>query len=180
METGNEAYYPPEVSKEEARKIVKAFIAKAAPSLKIDNLKEKSITHFANQPLFGPVRHSFQFERTIQGIPIPEESVMITVDGNGNVLEFHRQAVDGDYPSATPKVALNEAVQKYKENINLTLQYIPVHRGSQVDVFLGWKPAAADFLVIDALTGDFLTPNGEALSNDMIAYQDLPKSSSKL
>ncbi len=177
MEEDNEAYYPPKVSREEALNKAKVFIAKAAPSLSTDNLKEKPIPYFANQPLFGPVRHSFNFERTVQGIPVPEESLYITVDGNGNIIEFHRQASTTDYPSAAPKVTLEDALKKYKENVNLTLQYIPIHRGSDVDIFLGFRPAMSDFLVIDALTGEFLAPNGELLSKGSLAYQDIPKSS---
>lgn len=176
MEADNEAYYPPKVSREEALKIVKSFIAKAAPSLSTENLKEKAIPYLVNQPLFGPVRHSFNFERTVQGIPVPEESLNITVDGKGNVIEFHRQASTAKYPSAVAKVNLEEAIKKYKENVNLTLQYIPIHRGSDVEVFLGFRPAVPDFLVIDALTGEFLAPDGEPLGNGSTAYQDIPKS----
>lgn len=174
LDEGNEAYYPPKVSKDNALKIAKDFLKKAAPSLSTDKLKENSMY---NQPLFGPVRYSFNLEQTVQGILVPEESVNITVDGNGNVLDFYRHSSASEYPDVAPKVTLEDAIKKYKENVNLTLQYIPIRRGNSVDVFLGWKPSSADFLVIDAVTGEFLSPNGEVRSKDRKAYQDLPKSS---
>jgi len=172
MDEENVAYYPPKVSREEALKKAEAFIKKAAPSL--SNVKEKPLTYFTNQPLFGQVRHTFQFERTVQGIPVPEESIYMTVDGEGRIIEFNRQASIGEYPIASPTITAEQALKKYQDHLDLALHYIPLYRGGENTVFLGWKPAAS-YSVIDAMTGEFLSPTGQLLNKESVIYEEIPK-----
>jgi hypothetical protein len=173
-----EAYYPPKVSKEEALTIGKSFAVKAAPSIPMDQLEEQSSTYVQNQSLFGPVRYDFNFARKIDGIPATNNQVHMTVDGNGEVVGFHRStSAVTEFPSSEVKVTLEEAQEQYRNNISLTLQYVPVRRGGpSSDWFLGWKPESPLFTTIDAVTGEFLTQAGEPVNESQDAFREVPAS----
>ncbi|MBO8171223.1 MAG: S-layer homology domain-containing protein [Bacillaceae bacterium] len=177
-----EVYYPPKVSREQALDIAKKFIQRAVPSVPVDSLSEETDTvnnlYFQEQPLFGPVTYSFYLIPTYNGIPAPNRSIRITVDGNGKVLNLYHSAGPTEYPDLEPTLTLEEAEQKYKEALDLSLHYIPIRRGeNKVDWVLGWRPdQSLSFRWIDAVSGKFLTYSGDPVEGEQPQYEEIPAS----
>lgn len=171
------AYYPPKVTREEAAALAKSFITKAVSHLQVDQLVQKDDPSlFNNSPLFGPVAYSFNFQPTQNGIPLPN-SLFISVNGNGTITTFYRQPSTTNYPDVKPKITLEEANKRYKEHLNLSLQYIPLRKGNDTSFFLGWKPDNPYDLTIDALSGEYLSPLGKPQKTEDWLYRDVPKTS---
>lgn len=173
----SEVYYPPKVSREKALQLAVEFIRKAVPSLPDGKLMEDRDTYRTNQPLFGPVRYHFMLYPAVNGIPSPSDRINITVDGNGNVLDFYRNMDVLEYPATQAKISLEEAKRKYRENLKLTLQYIPISDvyGEDSKWFLGWVPdRTSAFRILDAVTGEFLNGAGEPVKAEAAGYEELP------
>lgn len=174
---GNEVYYPPNVSKEEALKKAKAFIKEAAPSISTEELEvAENESYYMEQPLFGPVQYRFNFLPMVNGVPAPNSSISMTMDGNGNVLEFHRSNNIREYPSVEPAISLEEAEEQYAQNLQLSLQYITVGNSEDPALFLGWIPdQRVPMNMIDAQTGEFVSYTGEAVQAEGREYVAVPE-----
>lgn len=173
----NEVYYPPKMSREEAAAKAKEFIKKAITSVNLEQLTVRDGDQFfQNRPLFGPVRYSFSFEPTINGISVPEAAIRIEMDGEGNIYQFYRSNESVQYPSGQPKLTAEEAKNKIDSNTDMTLRYIPVRKGNGISWFLGWQ---GEFPLLDAQTGEFLDYNGAASSSLKVSYKDMPETEKK-
>jgi Zn-dependent metalloprotease len=170
----NEVYYPPKVSKEEAAELAKKFIAEAAPSIPLEQLSLEEDTYLTDQPLFGPVNYHLRFMTKVNGVHSPSETLYVTMNGDGQITDFHSRFSYLKYPSAEPSLSLEEAIKKYQESVQLSLHYIPNRRGDDVTWFLGWKPdRTASFSTIDAQSGQFLSNAGEPLERISTSFEDI-------
>ncbi|WP_442604407.1 YcdB/YcdC domain-containing protein [Paenibacillus sp. KN14-4R] len=171
-EDRNQTYYPPKVTKDQAREIAKSFIVQASPSLSAKDLVEGESPFYAyDTALFGPVNYSFQYDVLVNGVAVKNGGINVNIDGDGNVMRFFRQALVSEYPSSTPKVTLEQATKYAKEHQSAELQYILDRRTSGVPTsYLGYVPVMTP---IDAQTGHFVE-NGmgyEILSRN---YKNVP------
>ncbi|GCL73046.1 hypothetical protein PN4B1_29820 [Paenibacillus naphthalenovorans] len=174
---GNEAYYPPKVSKEEALGLAKAFIQKASPTLSLDSLKPVDQSPYTNQALFGPVQYEFSFTTLVHGLAHPGGHISVTINGNGEVTGYYRNVVTADYPSPEPAITPEEAAKKFVPLRDLTLQYVPVNQPNfkGKSWFLGWvQPFYAD-LSIDAQTGEYINFTGAVVQPEKVQYKDIQK-----
>ncbi|TJY41106.1 hypothetical protein E5161_15525 [Cohnella pontilimi] len=180
FDEGNEVYYPPKVSKEDALKLAKAFIGKAAPALPAGSLAPSDQMKYYKQALFGPVRYDFNFNVFVNGIKSSSEVVYVSMDGNGQVVSYHRNKFAGAYPPAAPKLSMDQARQKYFDAADLMLQYIPVYDSNSRDKtwFLGWAPPLLTEMSVDAETGEILNGFGEAIQPKEVKYLDIPAAGS--
>jgi len=160
---GEPAYYPPKLSREQARKAAEALIAKAVPSLKGAALKTADGVAFEGT-LFGPFQYSFMFEAEHNGIPMPFHSVHVNIDGNGNVTHLSYRPVPKDVPAATKLITKEQAAAAYKERLNLQLTYVNANAyGTTPKWVLAWTPSPAHSSVMDAITGEWLGFGGSPL-----------------
>ncbi|CAG7635458.1 YcdB/YcdC domain-containing protein [Paenibacillus allorhizosphaerae] len=174
---GDQAYYPPKVTEEEAFKLAKAFLFKASPSLTEADIRTAEQPKYAEGSLFGPVQYYFSFATLINGLPSPNENISITVNGNGEVTGYNRNKTVSEYPSSTPAVSLEDATSKYMSAFDLRLQYMPVYKpyGQEKTWFLGWVPSTVGDMIIDAHTGDFLNFSGEVVRPGELQYKKVAK-----
>lgn len=174
------SYYPPSYSREEAADLAKAFIKKAAPSLAEESLKESPESiWWGNQGLFRPVQYHFNFTYDVNSISSPSDGIQITIDGEGNIIQYHRSEAGHSYPSPTPAISADAAAKAYESAAQITLQYIPVYSPtvSEKKWLLAWSPYRLEGIAIDAHTGDYLDAMGVKLNPKQTVYGDVEKKS---
>jgi hypothetical protein len=175
----DEPYYPPKLTREQAVEEAKSFIAKAAGSMSVSDLKLNEQKQPRRTSLFGPIEYQFLFTRHVNGIPSGSESVGISLNGNGQVTTFYLQGGSAVYPSPVPAYSAEEALKRFKEQFQLQLAYIPKGRWGMsptTEYFLGWQPVNKEIYTLDAQTGDFLQMTGEAKpASSVQGFQAVPK-----
>lgn len=174
----NDTFYPPKVSQAQALEIAKTFVAKAASSIKSSDLQleENAPYNYFDSSLFGPVQYNYRFNILKNGIPSGSDSINIVVDGNGNINQFHRSMQGLDYPSAQPKITLEQAEKIFAEQFEVSLYYIPVYKSGKVNQWiLGWRPVEQSLYPIDALTGKRIDAVGKESTSTSVVYSDVVK-----
>ncbi|MDR0267449.1 YcdB/YcdC domain-containing protein [Paenibacillus sp.] len=121
------AYYPPEITKEQAEKLAKDFIVQAASTIRVENLIPQDVQYYNmnNKMLFGPVSYSFTYNTKVNGIPSDGENFNISVDGKGRITSYYRSNPTKKYPSGQAAIALSDATAAFKKDLSLTLAYVP-------------------------------------------------------
>ncbi|KGX91524.1 YcdB/YcdC domain-containing protein [Pontibacillus marinus] len=171
------SYYPPEVTKEEAKEKAKQFIKKAAPNHKYDTLLTGEMPYYTNDPLFGPISYYFSFQPEINGVPSPNERYHVEISGDGDLESFNVPSDSYEYPSSDAKQTLSEATEQFKQDLKLQLSYITDRINQEESrVYLGWEPNHQGFSeVIDAETGEYLLANGEPLDVKQSTFKVIPE-----
>ncbi|MED5016400.1 S-layer homology domain-containing protein [Paenibacillus chibensis] len=169
MNVSNEdsAYYPPEVSKEQAEKAAKDFIRKAAPSISVDNLVTTGNIYGSVKTLLGPVTYSFMYNLKVNGVPTDGEMINISVDGKGRIVSYDRNSYNQKYPSNQTSLSSSEATEAFKKDTSIQLAYVSnndfygLGNKSQKDWQLAYiiQPY---LLSIDAKTGKKFNPDPAA------------------
>lgn len=158
----NKAYYPPEISKAQAEKAAKDFIAQAAGSVKVDDLVPQDGAYYGSKTLFGPVTYNFSYTAKVNGIPSDAENFNVGVDGKGRIFSYNRMSTVKSYPSAKPKISSSEAVESFKKDLSLTLAYVPFNDVfNQANVKKDWRLEyipAPSLTSMDAGTGKRINP----------------------
>ncbi|MEC0239696.1 S-layer homology domain-containing protein [Paenibacillus dokdonensis] len=179
------AYYPAEITKEKAEKLARDFIAQAAPSLQAGELiTSNGLGYNASKTLFGPVTYNFNYNIKINGIPSDGEYINIGIDGKGRIFSYNRSATDIEkYPSPKPSISQPKAVNAFKQDLSLTLAYVPFNdfyasANSKKDWQLAYIPAPY-LTAMDALTGKRLNAitRSETTVPKELEYTALPASS---
>ncbi|WP_339319133.1 YcdB/YcdC domain-containing protein [Paenibacillus sp. FSL R10-2734] len=174
----NESYYPPKVSQTQALEIAKAFVAKAASSVKSSDLQlnENAGYNYFSNSLFGPVQYGYYFSVMKNGIPSGSDSINIVVDGNGKVTQFSKFSQGLEYPSAQPKITLEQAQKQFAEQFDLGLFYTPIYKNGKPNSWIvGWRPIDQSLYPIDALTGKRIDLEGKESVSTAVVYSDLTK-----
>lgn len=174
----NESYYPPKVSQSQALEIAKAFVAKAASSVKSGDLQlnENAGYNYFSNALFGPVQYGYYFSVMKNGIPSGSDNINIIVDGNGNVTQFSKFSQGLEYPSAQPKITLEQAQKQFAEQFDVGLFYTPIYKnGKPNNWIVGWRPIDQSLYPIDALTGKRIDLEGKESVPTAVVYSDLTK-----
>lgn len=171
------AFYPPEFSREEALAKARSFIAMAAPSLAATDLvlDDNDPTYMGRDALFGIFEYRFHFRIMRNGLPSAADMLNIAVDGNGNIVQFSKPATDLVYPSAKPAVSLESATKQFAGNFKIGLYYIPLYKdGAAVRWILGWRPESESLFLVDAQTGKSIDNEGEAITA-AVTYEAVPE-----
>ncbi|MNO29700.1 hypothetical protein D3C76_196220 [compost metagenome] len=170
------SYYPPKVSMEEAKEQALKFISNVMPSLNVTNLKlQDQYWDPASSVLFGPIQYNYYFTLYRNGIP-SLDNVSITIDSNGNIIQYSMSSQGSDYPSATPKFSQTAAEKKFKDEFNVELYYAPVMKKDVVQEWiLGWRPSDESIYSIDAITGKRLDYSGNPISSISKINTAVPK-----
>mgnify|MGYP002403063448 CR=1 FL=1 len=124
---GEPTYFPPKLNESEALTIARSFISKAVPSLgaKAEQLERSSNNPYGymTTPLFGPVVYSFAFDVYHEEVKVQGQPLSITVNGDGDVTNFHYSNSGLEYPSSKPKTTLAEAQKRLEQDLQLQLTY---------------------------------------------------------
>lgn len=122
-----DAMYPPKTSKDEAAKIAKDFIDKVNQS---DNyqLVQNSTLYDSdmNKPLTEPIEYQFSFEKLKDGIPVQNQTLNVSVLGNGDISQYNVQWLNSkvEYEAAEGLLSKEVLLEKLKADIGVELQYM--------------------------------------------------------
>ncbi|BFH62354.1 YcdB/YcdC domain-containing protein [Paenibacillus azoreducens] len=178
----DKAYYPPEITREQAEKAAKDFIAKAASSTKAGDLVSQDVLYRSQNSLFGPVMYNFSYNLKVNGIPSDGETINVTVDGKGRIFSYSRTTSAKKYPSAKPAISFPDAVASFKKDLSLTLAYVPFNEmynpsNAKKDWRLEYIPTPY-LTTMDANTGKRVSPlqTPETKVPKTLEYTALPSS----
>lgn len=158
-----DALFPAKITKEEAEKKALEFLSKFSKGSEY-KLESNFNYYSVNQTLTEPIRYFFSFVRTENQVPITDQTVQVTVLGNGEVVEFYRNALQdkkSTYDDVKKIQDYNEVVKKVKENLSINLQYqiqFDYNTGDR-KVNLVYQPTTA-MLGIHAISGKWHTTSG--------------------
>ncbi|WP_410771983.1 YcdB/YcdC domain-containing protein [Fontibacillus sp. BL9] len=175
QEASNENYYPPKLTQEQALETAKSFIVKAAPSIKLQDLKQEGISSWnpTETALFGPVQYSFNFGVLKNGIPSPEY-VAITLNGNGNLIHFSKSYERLNYPAKSAAISQADAEQTFGSGLDVELRYVEIHKEDKTNEYiLAWSPADYATYPIDATTGKRFSYQGEEVTTTPPVYSEV-------
>jgi len=150
--------YPPTYSREQAKEIAEKLIGRIVPSIDVKTLKPQNYTLYAYiTGLFGPVNYSFSYNIPVNGLP-SDETINISVDGEGNIFSYSHSKSGLNYPSATPSITAEKAKSYYAEHLKMELAYLPVGEpyGNSKDMMLAYQPSQVQYSIVDAKNGKFV------------------------
>ncbi len=174
----NESYYPPKVTQAQALEIARTFTAKAVSSVKSSDLQleENAGFNYSTNSLFGPVQYSFYFNILKNGISSSSDRIIVVIDGNGKVMQFSKNSQGLEYPSAQPKISLEQAEKTFAEQFDVGLYYLPVFKNGEVkNWMLGWRPLEQSLYPINAITGKRIDSQAKEISSKVV-YSEVAQS----
>ncbi|MEK5068342.1 YcdB/YcdC domain-containing protein [Sporosarcina sp. FSL K6-1508] len=158
-----EALFPAKVSKEDAKKIAVDFIKNTLGGEEFQ-LETDIFNYFPNQILTEPIQYSFSFARTENQVSISDQTIGVSVLGNGEVVSFYRSSVkleNSTFDDVKQVMDKNEVLKKVKENLSIDLQYHidTDYRTGERRVQLVYQPTTK-LRGVNALSGKWLTADG--------------------
>jgi hypothetical protein len=174
----DQSFYPPKVTEAQALEKARAFIAKAAASIKSSDLQlqDSPLYNFNSNALFGPIQYSFSFNILRNGLPSSADNLSITIDGNGEVISYNKPSEGFVYPSSVPKVTQAQAEKSIRDSFDVGLYYIPIYKNGTPDSWLlSWAPVEQALYALDAHTGKKLSEEGKEALSASVIYADVPK-----
>ncbi|WP_391117642.1 YcdB/YcdC domain-containing protein [Psychrobacillus sp. L3] len=178
-----ESLFPAKVSKDDARKIAGDFVKKFFGGEEYQ-LETDPINYFPSQILSEPISYSFSFARTKNQISIMDQRIGVTVQGNGEVVNFSRNPIQKKtftFDDAKQLKDKDGILEKIKENLTVDLQYQinNDYRSGDRSVQLVYLPTTK-LRGVNASTGKWLTADGYAeefpknTKIEMISAKQLP------
>ncbi|MFJ7738548.1 YcdB/YcdC domain-containing protein [Lysinibacillus sp. NPDC097287] len=159
------ALFPAKYSKDEAQKIAQDFLKKFTNAsnyqLQEDNF---GYDYYMSIPLSEPTTYSFEYQPTQNGVPISDQSIVISVLGNGVVDSMYR----GLYPTGKAtfdgleqKKSETDIQKQIRDHLAVELRYFIDYNYAtdEREVKLVYMPVSS-FYGVHALTGQWQTLNG--------------------
>ncbi|MFD2706905.1 YcdB/YcdC domain-containing protein [Salibacterium lacus] len=175
MNEDTKAYYPPDISEEEAAAKAEEVIKTAVPSVDIEQLKREGNTTTPLESLFGDVGYTMNYVPYINGVPASEQAIQVGINGAGEVTSFsNTTSPSAEYPESEPAVTKEEALSTFQDNVNIRLAYYTSPSRAEEEVFLGWGPAPANNpMYIDAAADEFLDRQGKPYEQTDRSFEEL-------
>lgn len=174
----NQGSDKPVITRGAAKEKALKWIGSHVSDLKASELKENEAYLGMQTALFSPPRFDFYFQTSVNGIESDVNSISITLDGQGNTINYSRNQVNEEFPSSTPK--LNEAsIRKlFEDQFQVSLAYVPDHlyNNAKGNYFLGYIPNDQSANSMDANTGKFISFTGEESEFTSIENGTIPAS----
>lgn len=151
------------LTREAAKEKAIQWISSHVSDVKVNDLKENEAYLGMQTALFSPPRYDFYFQTSVNGIESDVNSISMTVDGYGNIINYSRNQISEDFPSSTPKWDEAAIRKVFEEQFKVTLAYVPdrLYNNEKGNYFLGYIPNEQSGLSLDANTGKFLSFSGE-------------------
>lgn len=148
------------LSEEEAEKIAADLLKKAAGEEVSKLSKANEYTGVTNY-YTGADEYLFVYTRVENGIPFPENGIQIVVNKQGQITNYNRNWYEGSIPQETVK----DLTDKLKESIKPSLQFVSLSArvgdwGAKPSYRLVYQYSESDPAMLDAVTGEVLTPTG--------------------
>lgn len=123
-------------TKDECKNIAATLMQKVAPQ-KFSQTKEKiSLYPDVYDGYNGPITYNFSFERQVNGIPFPENTINITVNAEtGKVATYHFNWDSNlNFPTIDKAISVEKAEKIFREQLGLQLAYIGPYGWSSAPV----------------------------------------------
>ncbi len=178
-----DALFPAKVSKDGAQKIAADFVKQFSDG-KDYQLQSNPFDFYFPQLLSEPIRYSFSFARMEKQVPIADQTIEVSVLGNGEIVSFYRNSTKTSKSTFEDKQRLkekNDLVAKFEDNLTANLHYQIGfdYQTSERTVQLVYQPTLG-LQGIHATSGKWLTANGysadfpKATKTELIAASPLP------
>ncbi|MGC5327554.1 S-layer homology domain-containing protein [Brevibacillus sp. SYSU BS000544] len=125
------------ISRTNATKVAEDFISRVSPQ-KMESVKLYTKDLPTPKPPLGTtIVHYFRFARMVDNIPFLENSIDVSVDGNGQIISYQLNWNDKlTFEDNKRIIEQKEALETFRKNANVTLSYImPWERMQQNDKF---------------------------------------------
>ena len=105
-----DVFFPAKYSKEEAQKVADKFIEKLAKGEGYE-LVPNVYNYYSSSILTEPIQYSFTYMKKKSGVPISDQSINISVLGDGTVTSYYKpQSATGDFTYDDPSKKQSESV----------------------------------------------------------------------
>lgn len=184
-------------TEEEAKMIAEEFIKTMEPD-KISIIEHKPNNYYRGPYFESPVMYNFRYVMKYDGIQFDTNNIYVTVNGaTGKVTQYSYNWQDVEFPSKKSVISEERALELYKENIEMDLQYRARYEEDYTTyirklkgVDLVYYPKIEGY-GIDAKTGKWLTyehfgnyklvkPTEEELKEILANYKPLAKEPKEL
>lgn len=155
----NRPTYASRISYSEAQKKAEQFLARYVPAKVAETRLSVREMPVQKTPLSPHVSYTFRFVRTADGIPVPDNSAEITVNGAGQVTNYYlnwNEQIQFDTPKKV--ISKEEAEKLFHTGMNASLSYVlPWERQGEDSPkpFLAYRNPFDS--LVDAGTGELLT-----------------------
>ena len=160
-----DALFPAKISEDEAQKIAQNFLKKF-PNVTNYQLQEDNLgyDYYMSRPLSEPIRYSFTYLPTQNGVPISDQSFVISVLGNGVIESMYRNASTTNkatFDGLEQKKDETDILKQMQDNVAVELRYFIDYDYSTDDpeVKLVYMPIS-NYMGVHALTGQWQSANG--------------------
>nr|WP_275983962.1 YcdB/YcdC domain-containing protein [Paenibacillus hamazuiensis] len=144
--------YPPQTDFQHAKQIASDYLQKTAPEeMKTARYNDMFESGFKT-PLQGEVRYQIRYDRTVNGIPFPQQYVNVEVDGTGAIVGYQNYWDDSlEFPKADNVIGQEQAEKTIRSEADISLMYtLPYQRGKNDDLITAYQ---ATLPTLDAVTG---------------------------
>lgn len=153
--------FPPKVNFTDGKVIADKWLAGVNPQeykdLKYNDRYEDEV----KPPLDGNVQYHYSYVRIVNGVPFPQDTVTINVDGDGKIVNYYSNWTDDVKFEANDKVLSQaEALTMFRDKSKLALLYQLPYQTQE-----NKKPYTAytmDTFMLNAKTGEWWSQFGES------------------
>lgn len=158
--------FPPKVNFGDAKEIANQWLSKANASvfnqLKYNGRYEDDV----KPPLDGYVQYNFTYERVVNGVPFPQDSVTVSVNGDGKVINYYSNWTDNvKFENKDQIISLEEATQEFRNKSKLGLLYqVPYQVSYQGNEKKAYTAYTLETYMMNAKTGEWWSQFGDPIS----------------
>ncbi|MBD8036383.1 PepSY domain-containing protein [Solibacillus sp. A46] len=120
-----DALFPGKITEDQARKIAEDFVKKVSASGNYSLSNNVPSYYYGSRLITEPITYSFSFTPNENNIPIPDQSMMVSVLGDGKIQSFYQNSMPKrmSFEESKNIISKEAAINKMKEQLNLSLQY---------------------------------------------------------
>lgn len=153
----------PKLSYKEAKEAADRLVQKLQP----ERVSELVLQEDPSKPSldvnpWGPPSYGFRYQRTVEGIPFPENGVSITVNGDtGEILSYSFNWYKKELEVPDKLLSAKEAQQIFQREFPLELMYFrtnPEDKKGEPSIKLVFKLRHPELVRIDPSSGEILEP----------------------
>lgn len=153
----------PKLSYQEAKKIADRLVEKLQPNRVAElELQEDPSKPSLDVNPWGPPSYGFRYQRTVEGIPFPENGISITVNGDtGEILSYSFNWYKKKLTVPDKLLSFKEAEQIFQREFPLELMYFrtkPAEPKEQPSIKLVYQLRYPELVRIDPGSGEILGP----------------------
>src|SRR5690606_25319580 len=135
-------------TQEQAADVARQFIGRIEPQLLAQVKLTEQNQNQPPRPLIEdalPSQWGLQFTRQVNGVPLPNDGIRVTVGANKKITEYNLTWTEQKFPATGQALSPAAAHQTYLKLAPMTLCYAPVSNAAGVrDLILVYKPLTVD------------------------------------